>query len=143
MEQHYSEEDDRQHIKSLIPYFKDPRYIKIDNKPVFNIYRCELLPNLKNTIKIWREEAYKEGIELYLCNFEFYGAQAALNLFDSNIEFQPFSSYLNQFTNERKNIKSQRYILKDLWIRIIYKFSSKSVTNSKCFYKQTELSRLC
>src|SRR5262249_10072617 len=37
LEQKYSAEDDRKHINALIPYFKDHRYIRIDNKPVVAI----------------------------------------------------------------------------------------------------------
>ena len=33
LEQKYSPEDDLTHIRSLIPAFKDPRYIRINNKP--------------------------------------------------------------------------------------------------------------
>src|SRR6476620_7799168 len=47
--QNYSEEDDRAHIKTLIPYFKDSRYIKINRKPIIAIYRSSSLPNPKRT----------------------------------------------------------------------------------------------
>src|SRR5215207_9402018 len=75
LKQNYSHEDDVQHIKTLIPYFKDSRYIKIDGKPVFAIYRSTLFPDLKRTINIWRDEARKERLELYLCHFESFGAE--------------------------------------------------------------------
>src|SRR5665647_256742 len=70
LEQKHSPEDDRNHIKALIPYFKDSRYIRVDNKPVFSVYRASLFPDISNTIRIWREEAEKEGLELYICCFE-------------------------------------------------------------------------
>ena len=92
LKQNYSHEDDVQHIKTLIPYFKDSRYIKIDGKPVFAIYRSTLFPDLKRTINIWRDEARKEGLELYLCHFESFGAEGREYLaagFDAAIEFQP------------------------------------------------------
>src|SRR4249919_2122094 len=44
LKQEYDLEDDRKHIQSLIPYFKDPRYIRIQNKPVFAVYKSSLLP---------------------------------------------------------------------------------------------------
>ncbi|MDJ0634982.1 MAG: glycoside hydrolase family 99-like domain-containing protein [Xenococcaceae cyanobacterium MO_188.B29] len=56
IEQKYSVVDDREHIKSLISAFKDPRYIKIDGKPLFLIYRVNSLPDPSLTQKIWREE---------------------------------------------------------------------------------------
>jgi len=91
LKQEYSFEDDRNHIKSLIPYFKDSRYIRINNKPVFAIYRSTLFPDIKRTISIWREEALKEGIELYLCRFEKFSDTGAAfaEYFDAAIEFPP------------------------------------------------------
>lgn len=90
--QDYSEEDDRKHIKELIPAFKDKRYIKIDGKPVFMIYKSTNIPDPKRTIDIFREEAYKEGLELYLIRVESYNICGAKYLkcgFDAAMEFQP------------------------------------------------------
>src|SRR5471032_2065985 len=47
--QNYSEEDDRQHIEALIPYLSDKRYIRVDGKPLFLIYRSELMPEPQRT----------------------------------------------------------------------------------------------
>jgi len=93
MEQKHSEEDDRNHIRSLIPYFKDNRYIKINGKPVFAVYRSAIIPDMQKTISIWRAEAFKEGMELYLCRFENFGHEGKKYMdcgFDAAIEFQPF-----------------------------------------------------
>ena len=90
--QNYSEEDDKNHIHHLMKYFKDSRYIKIDGKPVFAVYRSTLLPNIKKTISIWREEAKKEGLELYITRFESFqthGKEYLEEGFDAAIEFQP------------------------------------------------------
>jgi lipopolysaccharide biosynthesis protein len=94
LKQEHSEEDDRKHIRALLPYFKDDRYIKVDGKPVFAIYRSTHIPALEKTIRIWREEAAKEGIELYICRFENFGQFGKSYLecgFDAAIEFQPFA----------------------------------------------------
>ena len=46
--QNYSEEDDRAHIRYLLDnVFSDSRYIRVDGKPVFLIYRSMLFPNMK------------------------------------------------------------------------------------------------
>jgi lipopolysaccharide biosynthesis protein len=101
--QNYSEEDDKAHIRSLIPYFKDNRYIKVDGKPVFAVYRSTLFPDMKKTIRIWREEAKKEGIELYLCRFENFGLTGAKYLedgFDAAIDFQPYGNFMVDYRKE-------------------------------------------
>ena len=92
LEQHYSHEDDRAHIQSLIPAFKDPRYIRINGKPLFLVYRTELLPDPAATAAIWREEAAKAGLPgLYLARVENFVKDidpAAIG-FDAAIEFAP------------------------------------------------------
>lgn len=61
IKQEYSEEDDKQHIRWLCEkVFTDKRYIKINDCPVFLIYRHDLFPNFKETIQIWREIAVNE-----------------------------------------------------------------------------------
>jgi lipopolysaccharide biosynthesis protein len=65
--QKYSSEDDFNHIHHLIKYFWDKRYIRVDSKPFFIIYRPEFFPDIKRTLEIWREEAIRSGVgELYL-----------------------------------------------------------------------------
>lgn len=93
LKQVYSPEDDVQHIRSLIPVFKDPRYIKVKGKPFFLIYRIKQLPDPEATIRRWREEVAKAGFPgIYLANVEnFYeeqGAAESLSL-DAAVEFAP------------------------------------------------------
>jgi hypothetical protein len=59
--QKYSEKDDLIHIRNLIPAFKDPRYIRINGKPLFLVYRAESLPNPTRTAELWRQEVRKAG----------------------------------------------------------------------------------
>lgn len=93
IKQEYSEYDDIQHINYLLDnVFCDERYIKIDGKPVFAVYRSDNFPNIKRTIEIWRREAKKRNIELYLCRFESFGViiEDLRDLgFDSAVEFPP------------------------------------------------------
>lgn len=92
IKQEYTIEDAKAHINWLIPYFKDPRYICIDNKPVIAIYRTPIIPNLEEMLAIWREEASKEGLELYICRFESFcdlGEDLLIPGIDAAIEFQP------------------------------------------------------
>ena len=95
VKQEYSLEDDLEHIKYLIPFFKDDRYIKVDNKPVFLMYRSELHPNIMEGTKIWRDEAKKAGFEdLYLIRMENFkrNIDPALHGFDAGMEFAPDST---------------------------------------------------
>ncbi len=97
LEQKYNEEDDRAHIRSLVPAFQDKRYIRVDGKPLFLVYRASLIPDSLKTTSIWREEVQKAGInDLYLCRVESnfsgeYGDPIQLG-FDAAVEFQPNSN---------------------------------------------------
>jgi lipopolysaccharide biosynthesis protein len=93
LKQVYSPADDIKHIRSLIPVFKDSRYIKVDGKPFFLVYRIGHLPEPAETIRRWREEAAKAGLPgLYLANVESFvddrGAAGRLPL-DAAVEFAP------------------------------------------------------
>ncbi|WP_319077462.1 glycosyltransferase WbsX family protein [Enterobacter cloacae] len=56
-------EDQIEHIKYLLPFFKDDRYIKIDEKPVFLIFKVYEIPNAKKWISDFREIAKSFGIK--------------------------------------------------------------------------------
>jgi lipopolysaccharide biosynthesis protein len=93
IEQRYSVEDDRQHIRWLISAFRDRRYIRVDDKPLLLVYRARLLPDPIKTTTIWREEAHRAGMsDLYLCRVESYSGEhtdpTTLG-FDAAVEFQP------------------------------------------------------
>lgn len=93
IEQVYSEEDDRLHMQWLAQAFKDSRYIRIDGKPLFLVYRTERIPDPLTTAKTWREEARKLGIgEIFLCKVESFADEhgdPSLIGFDACVEFQP------------------------------------------------------
>lgn len=55
------EEDYRQHFEYALKIFKDDRYIKLDNRPVFLIYQPQLIPDLNLFISLWNRWAKEEG----------------------------------------------------------------------------------
>lgn len=62
-EQKYlGEEDYRAHFNYVLKAFKDERYIKIDGKPVFDIFEPELIPDLDHYIDLWNQWAREEGL---------------------------------------------------------------------------------
>ena len=117
--QEYSEEDDRAHIRYLLDeVFRDPRYIRVDGKPVFAVYRSALFPDMRRTIEVWREEAAARGVELYLCRVESFNAAGREELavgFDAAIEFQPFTPAMTDFWEHRPWRQKLMYHLRKLW----------------------------
>ncbi|HSV54431.1 MAG TPA: glycoside hydrolase family 99-like domain-containing protein [Burkholderiaceae bacterium] len=94
IEQRYSSEDDLAHIRSLLPVLADKRHIRIDNKPLFIIYRATNLPEPARTFDCWRTEALRAGLgELCLAQFEAAGHTTAADPrsigLDLSIEFAP------------------------------------------------------
>jgi lipopolysaccharide biosynthesis protein len=91
--QNYSHEDDVAHLHSLVDTFRDRRYIRVDGKPLFLVYRLFWLPDPSRTIATWRIEARKLGLgELFICNVE--GTErdrglAPLHGLDAAVEFAP------------------------------------------------------
>lgn len=63
-EQKYlGKEDNEKHFYSLLKAFKDERYIKIDGKPVFMIYRPLAFTDVNKFIVQWRELAKENGLD--------------------------------------------------------------------------------
>lgn len=116
IKQDYSEEDDVAHIRFLLDtFFKDPRYIKVDGKPFFVIYRPALFPDIKTTLATWRAEAAKEGVELHIGftkSFMYEPEDFESIGFDCSIDFQP-----NLSTFPRK---AKRKLLDKIKLRLGY-----------------------
>jgi len=64
IEQTYpGDQDIIDHFYRLLPAFKDPRYIKIDGKLAFMIYKPFMHPNMSGFINKWQALAKKEGLK--------------------------------------------------------------------------------
>lgn len=60
-------DDDAAHFAHLLPAFCDPRYMRVNNRPLFYIFRPEQLPDPKAFVRRWQEMAKAAGLEgLYL-----------------------------------------------------------------------------
>lgn len=68
LEQKYgSKEQWKEHFDYLLPFFKDERYIKINNSPVFVIYKTSLIYCLGEMVLLWEKWAKEEGFNgIYL-----------------------------------------------------------------------------
>jgi lipopolysaccharide biosynthesis protein len=89
--QDYSKSSMKKFILDLIPALKDPRYITIEDRPVVCVHQAEDLPDSKAITDLWRKEAGKHGIELYLVKVEAFcwGYTPAELGFDAAVEFAP------------------------------------------------------
>lgn len=64
MKQEYpGEQDHINHFFTLLPAFKDKRYIRVDGKPLFAIYDAEAFPDVQGFMKLWTRLAQENGLE--------------------------------------------------------------------------------
>jgi len=63
IEQTYPGGDDHAaHFAALLPAFRDPRYVRVDGKPFFAIYRPMHVPRVAAALRQWRDLARKAGL---------------------------------------------------------------------------------
>lgn len=121
LEQHYSVQDFKQHARHLLRYFRDPRYIRVDGRPVFAIYKDAVIDCLADGIDAFREELHSNGTEVYLCRIERRGKHcgtnldAAFRLFDAGIEFQPLTRQVDLGFAPHQTTRLQRYLTLGGW----------------------------
>ncbi|MES2502163.1 MAG: glycoside hydrolase family 99-like domain-containing protein [Pseudomonadota bacterium] len=89
--QKYLPDDDLNFIKSLVPFFNDNRYIRVDGKLYFIVYRPQHLPDAKKTLITWREYCRSIGLgEIHICAALTHGNECYSQYgFDSGVEFPP------------------------------------------------------
>lgn len=106
IQQKYGDEQEwKEHFNYLLQFFQDEKYIKDNGKPLFVIYRPELIHNLKKMLEYWNTLALEKGLPgmcfvyqqySYLIN---HGEEE--KMFDYNIEYQP-SYALNQLDSSNE-----------------------------------------
>lgn len=91
LEQIHDAENDRKFIEDVIPVFKDPRYIRVDGKPLLIVYRASLFPTPSETADMWREACIEAGLPgLHLVSASTFGAGNPHEFgFDAACEFPP------------------------------------------------------
>ena len=101
------EEDWEKHFNYLYPFFTDDRYIRAENKPVFVIYKPDLIPCLTQMMEKWTELAHKNGLE-------------GIHFVATNSDREGFGAYLRQESNYSDyNRKSQRVDYDELCQKIV------------------------
>lgn len=92
-------EEWEEHFNYLYPFLADDRYIRIDEKPIFLIYRPANIPNCSDMLKHWRHMALAKGLPgIYfietLSGFTFMDKVAHFG-FDAGVEFEPMYTIRN------------------------------------------------
>ncbi len=141
-----------EHFEYLIKFFLDERYIKINNKPMFLIYRTEHIPNIDEMIDFWNELSTKYGFNgIYLVEM-LTGFQKTVFAKNSSavVEFEPnytlglyskFNKYKPKYTfyylyNEYLRIKLKspvKIVSYDIVWKMILNRKNKKFRDRKTF----------
>ena len=107
--QEYGETDEQieQHFNYMLPYFKDKRYIKKDNKPVFYIYDYNHIKNIRDYKRIWNDLAIKNGFDGIFLVQTLGGHCLEWNnsIFEACFDFEP--TYTTSSNMKYENIKNK------------------------------------
>ncbi|MER8573378.1 glycoside hydrolase family 99-like domain-containing protein [Mesorhizobium sp. M1409] len=92
--QDHSPQDDLAFIAEVAPYLRDPRYIRVDGKPLLLVYRPSLLPAAAETARRWRTWCRENGIgEIFLAYTQSFESVPPNRYgFDAAVEFPPNNS---------------------------------------------------
>lgn len=104
--QDHSPEDDLAFIEYIERYLRDPRYIRIDGKPVLVVYRPSLLPDPRKTARVWRDHCRRAGIgEILLVTTTSFDRNPPKSIgFDAALEFAPNNSNPTVITDAVRRI---------------------------------------
>lgn len=113
VEQDYGDKEDwKQHLKYMIQFFQDPRYITLDGKPVFLIYKPDIIPRVQEMLAYWQGEASRYGFKGFCFMIQspglFYSPMYDLGEFSYQIKFPPFFSIIRETKNMEKLHRQQR-----------------------------------
>lgn len=107
--QNHSPADDLAFIADIAPALRDPRYIRVNGRPLLLVYRVAILPDARATAECWREYCRREGIgELYLVAARSFGITDPRPFgFDAAVEFPPHSIFCAPRNEEVEIVNSE------------------------------------
>jgi len=116
LQQQYSADDHLNHARALVPVFADPRYLRVEGRPVFLVYRAASIPDPQKATRTWREVARAEGLgDLLLLRVDSFPNERSdprPSGFDAAVEFQPdfYGVWADRRTPTRRWIRRVRRI---------------------------------
>lgn len=94
----------KNHFNYLLPFFKDPRAIRIRNRPVFLVYQPFLVTKSKEMFDLWNTLAIENGLAgvyfIAIKNHDFHQTDF-LGAYDGLMKFQPREAFTSkEFRND-------------------------------------------
>ena len=139
------EQDWVNHFNYMLPFFKDPRYMREDNKPIMVIYIPNLIKKLDKMLALWTQMAIEAGFEgltyIYQSASSSFDNSWNHSLFKYGVEMHP--GYVNMYFNKKnkgifpKLMKYSREIKRLLGIRRSLLIEKKKTEVTRCDYDET------
>ena len=101
LEQRYSPEDDLEHARWLVRAFADRRYVRVEGRPLFLVYRPGDLPDPARTADTIRGVCVREGVgEPHLVGINAFCSTTDCRTFglDGTLDFEPQLGNLPDYT---------------------------------------------
>lgn len=145
IEQNYSDKADiDKHFYYFLQFFKDERYMKVNNRPILSIYNPIAIPPkmLRYTISRWNRLAVENGLNgisfIYLCAETMcYMKQGLKDLFDYGVEYQP--SLVEHLEDDvKKEVRRYKISYLTQTIKSIIPFASKFLSHNNRRVDQVE-----
>lgn len=138
-----SEEEWLSHIEYLYEFFKDEKYIKIDNRPVLYIYNLSDIKDADKMINYWNKWLNAKGMSnVYIVEYISSRNKKAHLISDSVVEFEPL--YATFFDISPIKL-AKRFIIKKLNKLDFqdYDYIWKKIINRKRLYGDLPIQKGC
>ncbi len=126
-------EDIINHFNYMLPFFRDSRYIKKDNKPIFVLYRAESISYLKEMIRLWNDLAKQNGFDgiYFIESLTAYQKEKMYQETDACFYFEPMWIHKNQYSITHRMICRMFSILFNVKYVRLYKTSMNNIIKSE------------
>lgn len=96
-QQYGGEEDWENHLQYLLPFFRDKRYIRKEERPVFILYKSGEIPDVSEMIKYWNRRLQQMNMPPLLIIETLSGAQKSKKCQETQacLEFEPMYTIRN------------------------------------------------
>lgn len=117
-----SKPDWKEHFDYLLPFFMDERYITIDEKPIFLIYRPDKIPCLNAMLQYWNELACANGLKgIYIIATNVQELKS--RYINARVLYEPGFTLQNELAVENNYKMKLREILRRFSIDFLNKYS--------------------
>ena len=106
----HSPEGDHRFIEDIASVFMDRRYIRVNGRPLLIVYRANILPNVSQTVSIWRKYCQTHGIgDPYLVAAQTFWFTDPRDVgFDAAVEFPPHNVSMTNIVS-RLQVTNRNY----------------------------------